>query len=511
MKKKIIIFIYLSFLLQLLSISCRKQSERVEPILQKAETLVEQHPDSVLVLLEKVHDAQHLNKSLFYQYYLLQIKAKDKSYKDITSDTLIFAIRNYYDNKNDIEKAALASFYCGRVLQEQKNYEKALQAYLDAEKFLSNIKNDNLKGLFQGSIGEVYYQQLLTRKAITHFTLATDYFHQSGNYRNEIGVIRIIGNSFLMLENADSAFVYYSKALALADKHELKHEQLSVREGLGVAYREIGKWEQSETFFRKAWTFSCDSLKRARLSSNLAHLFELQGKNDSAIYHLQRALTSLPQEQDNYLAAKIYKTWSAIEENDNNYWNALDKYKLYNKYLTEILNENKNSAILEIEGKYNFQLIDNKNKQLLIERQRILLLSLGLLLVFVVLILFVLRQSVRYERKFKEAEQKISQMKEMAHKYNERENSFRNVLIRHFDILKKAALLEGYLKEDERKKGKHLLQKFNEVVYGQKNLDWDLLHQTLNNLSNGFFEQLRNSFPQLNESEFRICCLISVV
>lgn len=506
MKKGISILIYLGFLI--LSISCLNQSERVVPILQKAETLVEQYPDSALVLLNEIPDAHKLKKSLYYRYYLLQIQAKDKSYKDITSDTLIFNIQKYYANKNDIEKAALATFYWGRVSQEQKKYEKALHTYLGAEQYLKQSKNINLKGLFRSSIGEVYYQQLLKDEAILHLKLAADYFHQAGNYRNEIGVTRITANSFLMQENVDSAFVYYFKALFLADKHELKREQLSVREGLGVAYREIGDWERSETYFREAWAFSSDSLHKARLSSNLARLFELQGKNDSTIYNLQKALSYLPQEQNNFLAANIYRTWSATEEKALDFQSALEKFKLYNKHLAQIISENKNSAILEIEAKYNFQLIENKNKQLLIERQRNLLLSLGLLLIFAMLILLFLNCAIRRERKLKEAEQKVLQMKEMARRYNEREDSFRNVLIRHFDILKKTALLEKYLREDERKKGEHLLRKFNEVVYGRKKMGWDLLYQTLNNASNGLFEQLRNRLTELDESEFRICCLI---
>src|SRR5690606_1065447 len=99
-----------------------------------------------------------------------------------------------------------------------------------------------------------------------------------------------------------------------------------------------------------------------------------QGNNDSAIYHLQKALTYLPLAPDNSLVANIYRTWSAIEEKEQDFQSALEKFKLYNKHLAQIISENKNSAILEIEAKYNFQLIENKNKQLLIERQRNLLL-----------------------------------------------------------------------------------------------------------------------------------------
>ena len=88
MKTKIFSLIFLS--LFFLVVSCQKQSVRIKPILQKAETLLEQHPDSALVLLEEILYPQSLKKSLYYQYYLLHLQAKYKNYKHITTDTLVF-------------------------------------------------------------------------------------------------------------------------------------------------------------------------------------------------------------------------------------------------------------------------------------------------------------------------------------------------------------------------------------------------------------------------------------
>ena len=508
MKTRILILIFICFLF--LITSCQQQYVKVEPILQKAETLIEQHPDSALVLLEEIPNPQSLKKSLYYRYSLLQLQAKDKSYQDITSDTLLFDIQKYYEKKNDLEKAALASFYCGRVRQEQGRYEEALEIYLDAEKYLNQRHNDNLKGLVQSAIGSIYYKQFLKDKAINHYKLAKDYFHQAGNYNNEISSINMIGNCLLILEKTDSAFTYYNEALALADSIKVNKLQAVARQSLGVAFRELGSYEQAIYFLRQAMTFSPDSLNYAKLAANLARVYELQDKNDSAVYYLQKALTYLPGEQHSDLTANIYATWSAIEEKDNNYAEALDKYKLYNKYLAQIISDNKNEAIIEIEAKYDFQLIENHNKQLLIERQRMLIYSLGVLLLCVLFILWVSRRAEMRRKELTEAEHKIAQMQKMVSRYNEKENSFRDVLIHHFEILKKTALLKSYINENERKNGKQWLRKFNEVVYGEKDLNWDLLYEALNNAGNGILEQLRKRLTQLDESEFRICCLLYV-
>lgn len=507
-KRLITIFIFTGMLF--LGVSCRFQDKKFKPIFERAEALLETHPDSALVLLNKINSPKSLGKSLYYEYFLLHIQAKYKSDKDITADTLIFTIRDYFQNRDKPGETALATFYCGRVYQEQNKHKEALQQYLDTEQLLKQNQDFNLKGLCQSAIGNIYYQQFLDDKAIGHYKTAIEYFRQAENFKNQIICIRLTGNCFLITGKTDSAFLYYEKGLHMADKYGIESQQIEVRQSLGVAYREIEKWKQSQTFFEEALAFSKDSLNKARLSSNLAKLFVLQDKNDLAIFHLQEAINYIPTEQNNHLAANIYNTWTSIEENKGNYRNALDKNRLYNKYLAEIIYDNKNTTILELEEKYKFQLIENRNKQLLIERQRILLIFLLVILVLGLLLFRLLKRSQKNKKQLEETEKKVRQLNKLAKSFDDKEESFRNVLIQHFGIIKKAALLEGYLKEDDRKKGQPLLRKFNEVVYGQKKLNWNVLYETLNKLHNGFFDEFKKQFPQLDESEFRICCLLYV-
>jgi len=500
------IYLILSCVL-LLSISCNRPSRVANSMLKKAEAIIEQHPDSALVLLDAIRDVGDLGKKQRCQYLLLQVQAKDKSHRDITSDTLIFNVKSYYLRKKDPDKAALSAYYCGRVLQEQKNDEKAMQAYLEAENLSTQGNNDNLKGLIQSSVGEVCYKQFLNNDAISRYKQAKRYFQQAENYKNEIITFNLIGNCFLMQSEHDSAFIYYRKGLTLADQLNMLHEQAGIRQCIGVAYRKIGDLDQAKLFFKEALTFPVDSLEQARLSCNLAFVFDEENQEDSARYYLERALNTMPGGKNAGLSANIHDLWSVIEEKGRNYREALEQHKLYSKYLASILDENKNKAILEIQKKYDFQLMQSRNNQLLIDRQRVSLIALGLLLILVILFFFFRRRSVQNKKELLEAEQKIDQLQELARSFNEKENSFRNILIRHFGILKKAALLEGYLRENERKQGQHLLKKFNEIVYGQEDPDWDQLYSAMNDLSHGFPDRLKNKFPQLDESEFRICCL----
>ncbi|MGV8136252.1 MAG: hypothetical protein AB2L20_13665 [Mangrovibacterium sp.] len=505
MKPKIIyLFLCCSVIL---IVSCKRKHRAVDRILNEAETLVEQYPGSALELLDSILYIPDLGKSQYYRYHLLLVQAKDKSYEDITSDTAIFEVREYYRRQQNRRKTALAAYYCGRVLQDQKKYEQSILTYLEAESYSKQSNDVNLKGLIQGSIGEVYYDQLLKDDAICAYKVAKQNFHQAKNYKNEIVTYSMLGNCFMLKGENDSAFCYYRKGLTLADQHGITEEQVGIREGIGVAYREIKDYRQSKAFFKKALSFPMDSLEKSRLYYNLALVSEQENHDDSARYYIAKSLTSLPKKEDNFLLANIYQTWSAIEEKDRNYLQALEYERRYTDYLTAILDEDESRAVMEIQKKYDLQLLQNRNIRLQVQRQQLSLVVLLLVLSVFILYFLFYRRAEQRRKELLEAEHRIYQLKELARSFDEREVSFRSVLLRHFEILKKAALLEGYLKEEEKKRAQHLLRKFNEIVYGEESLDWDLLYRTMNDLQDGIFDRLRKLFPQLDELEFRVCCL----
>jgi len=125
-------------------------------LMQQAQLLIEQKLDSALVLLDAVNVARFSDAERA-EYTLMRIQAKDKAGLDISADTAIFKVSDDYVAGSDVEKAALACFYAGRVWQEQGNASAAMQAYLDAERMANSLKNqERLKGLIVFFIGNLY-------------------------------------------------------------------------------------------------------------------------------------------------------------------------------------------------------------------------------------------------------------------------------------------------------------------------------------------------------------------
>jgi len=114
--------------------------------------------------------------------------------------------------------------------------------------------------------------------------------------------------------------------------------------------------------------------------------------------------------------------------------------------------------------------------------------------------------TLKRENQILEAEKKIYQLIEMSNSYDSKENSSRHIILHNFDILKKVTLLRQYLRDDD-EQSQRLVKRFNEIVYGQESLNWDMLFQNMDTIHNGLFSRLKDRYPMLNEDEFRICCL----
>jgi len=484
--------------------SCSRQKE-VKDIIARAENIVEQQPDSALRLLNTVLFPEDLNDNRFNKYYLLLIQAKDKSYKDITSDTVIFAVKDYYVQKKDYPNAAFAALYCGRLWHERNNADKAIEAYTEAENLAGKTGNHNLKGLIYGNLGILHHEHSLYEKSIELNKKAAAMFDKAENHRNKISALGLTGDCFALSGKIDSAFHYYNESLKLADSCNIPELQSNVRQNMGVAYRELGRYEQAKKLFNEALAFPNDSVEQARILLNIAKVCILEDKPDSANLYLDKSLAL--QINNPWLMRTSYLLKSKIAEKQNRYPETLNYYKEFHQSTMDVFDSEKNNNLLEIQGKYDYEKLKNSQNQLIIKQQKaVIILSLALLITGIIIFVYY-RKSVQNKRFLLETEQEIASLQKMAENFSGEHHTFRNILLEQFDILKKTALIKTVLSENEQANGQKLLKKINEIVYGQDKLDWNKLYKLMNNLKDGFYNKVRSKYPQLNETEFRICCL----
>jgi len=489
--------------------SCSKQISPEEELMSRVENIIEQHPDSALKMLDSIPYPEDLSKYLYNKYNLLLVRAKDKSYKDITGDTVIFAVKDYFINQKDDKNAAYAAFYAARVLHEQKEEEKAFKAYDTATDMAREIKDYNLMGLTQANLGILYREHDMHKEAIAANKKAAEFFRIAENHKNEISVLSQIADCFLLENKPDSAFTYYNECLQLADQFRFENLQSNIRQAEGVAYRKTGKNDQAKRMFYDALIYTPDSVNIGRLLLNLAQVYQSENRIDSAKFYLNRALTlSL---KDPYLLRTSYLLLSQTEEKDGNYRQALNNYKEYYNYTLKVFNVEKNNKLMEIQQKYNFEKLKNEKQSVIIKQKSgLLTLSLILLAACVIGLIFY-RKATQNKKLLMEAEYKIMSLqkmaKEMTVEHSEEKQTLRSLILQYADILKKSALIERDIPESKRKDGEFMLNRFNKIVYGQESMNWNKLYQVMNQYHDGFYEKVHEKYPKLKDLEFRVCCL----
>lgn len=501
--KRLILF---TLLLQLvLFISCN--SGKFEPFLSKSESLLDTDPDSSLAILSSIQIPEDMNEEDYYRYILLKIQAKYKSYQDITADSTILLVKDYYLENNDVYNIALSSYYCGCFYKESGKQKEAMSNFLFASDYAENTNNYNLNALIENAIGVLLSDQFDFDGAILRFRKSACLNKQAGNLKNEIISYIQIGDSYQYLKKPDSVLCYYMKSKLMADTYNLRKEQSCVRQNLGVYFSEIDKHSEAIYYLKDALAYEPNQIAKVKIFNLLADLYIHNHQIDSADVYINYSLQKKDSLRDLYVDARLYEILSNIREQSGDYQGALESHKIYTDYLLSIFDSKIDESLLKLQKKYDYEKIQLQNIRLeLNNTYQLFYFITGILLISLLAYLFY-RRAFLSKKKMSELEDKVIQLRNLTNNFDSREKTFRLYLLRHFDILKKAASLEIYANKDNSKKNDFWLKKFNEIVYGQDTLDWDILYNVMNELYDGFFVRLRNQYSQLDEIEFRIVCL----
>lgn len=501
--------------------ACDSSKKKAGMIFILAKEVIEQDPDSALTLLEGIVNPYELSKAQHAQYILLSVQAKDKAYRDIAADSIIFRARDYFQKKNDLENLALATFYCGRVLQSQEKFDEATKTFLEAKRMAEETKNLYLRGFSEFFIGELNFHQFIFSEAVEHYKkAATDFSLFDKKYKNQITSYLCIGNSFLLNACPDSAFFYYNKGLKLAEQHNDSILQVDIIQNIGVAYLESENADQAKALLRQSLPLTKNNLDKAKIYKNLTNVFLQENRSDSALFYAKQSV-KLAGDDDNLMVG-LCRLLSEIEESMGNYQKSLEYYKLHSGHLVFVLEEKENYNILDIQKKYDFELLQSANRKLVIERMWILVLSIILL---AITIFMFYRNRTRNKEGLLTAKRQIYQLREMVGKKgkdrhdpsgdnevnSEINEKLRDILFKQLDTFKKISLLERYLGEEEIKKGGKVLEKVNEIIYNSKeSFDWEVFYQPVNALYDNFLINLTRRFPSLDKEEVLVCCLSKI-
>ena len=146
----------LSILLLLLAFTACGDKKAVTDVLNRAESLMNEHSDSALNLLRTLTFDDFQKEKNRARYALLHSQALDKNYIDTANDSLIQVAVNYYQDRSDTQTKFYAYYYLGRVHVNGNRLDQATLAFMNAEQEVETLGDDYAAGLLYTEMGDIY-------------------------------------------------------------------------------------------------------------------------------------------------------------------------------------------------------------------------------------------------------------------------------------------------------------------------------------------------------------------
>lgn len=265
------------------------QRETAYPIvMQQAESLMNNRPDSALHLLQGMADSISIHPEETQMYYhLLTIQAKDKQYITHTSDSLINRIVEFYESYGDNNRLMIAYFYQGNTYRDMNNAPRALKAFHQAIDAGKDFKNLTLLGQTYGQMGILLSEHNLYNEALELHLKCLSIYTRAGETQRIPLIYRNIARMYNAQEKNDSAIYFYEKGYQEAKKNNDERSSQNIASELGCLIYEIGDLKKAKSFLMP---LAISSNKKSNALLYLGLIYDSENKIDSARYFLNQIL-----------------------------------------------------------------------------------------------------------------------------------------------------------------------------------------------------------------------------
>ena len=306
--------------------ACSDQ-KAVTDVLNRAEVLMNEHPDSSLTLLRTLSFDNFRKESNRARYALLHSQALDKNYIDVTGDSLISVAVEYYKDKDDVRSKFLSYYYMGRVHANGERYLQATSCLMESEQLVEEVGDDYLSGLLYSEMGRIYEIYYDFSKSLEAHQKAAECYERAGkihhrnymwlnqslNYRNlrkydecehllrmtlesalkedDSELLKSCLGDLIMLYVNQSRLVeakeLYEKLKGLAD---FRYDSSSFMGKLAKMYALEGNLSQAMELLVQGWKQAENKTDSANLFIAAAEVYSLQGKGEAAYRELLKGV-----------------------------------------------------------------------------------------------------------------------------------------------------------------------------------------------------------------------------
>ena len=262
--------------------------EQTEASFIQVESLLEEHPDSALQLLQTLPTLQELSHKESARYALLLARATDKCEKSLLPcDSLLNLALRYYDD--DEKERAVALLYKGRLEIEINSPKEAITHLQEALTILKDYpKEIEIKRHTLSSLGNLYFDVNYYDEA---FKAYRELYKCCITDKDKSVALNSFSLYYCTQDQKDSAIIIQRKALDYAlDSGD--SSMISISEfNLSISYDEFEEADSALYHARNAIKWFPQGKIPGSYYGHLGSLLYERGENkDSAIYYLNKNL-----------------------------------------------------------------------------------------------------------------------------------------------------------------------------------------------------------------------------
>lgn len=489
----------LLFLLSCLFFGCKKDSEARLKIKEAEELIMSEKPDSAFVLLESITNPDALDTKTFAHWCLTYANVCEQLDEDMPFVPQMERANEYYEKHGTTLDHINCLMYLGQAYEDEKSFDEAMQAYLQAADMAKSKQNYLLAGKIYNKIAQLHdFEDNYDEAQRFHF-LSGEYYQKIGDSVNYIYSIRDIGWLYTLKEEygqaSESFLEAYKLALNLNDSLLLS----SLTNRLGINYKEMGNYALAEKYLFQSIEY--DKVGSAPTYLALSDLYTLNREYKKARSYIDLAIQY--RSPDRLLKGGLLYQLYALEKELGNYSLSLDYYEQYTNFADSLSDLQEKANTLKVEKRYGHVKLLNENNKLEVKNQRIFTFSIILLLVCI-LLFRLYKYRVALKNKYILLQQKIIQDKHTAllEKELALEGLSTNILKIRENILTGSDVYKKIIKNS------HSIE--NAKKYALTDKDWLALTEVVKSTYVLFFENLQNRFSNLTEDEIHFCCLLKI-
>ncbi len=312
------------------------------------------HFDKAIEILSERGDANQLAEAFIdYSGTLLNLNEVDKASRCLED------ARKFLQVFPDERLEAFLVCRNGYLHLQNSNKAKALKSFYDAEKRLESysktltLKDYYFITLIKSGIGKIHSSNLEPEKSINAYKEVVELCEKYGMRSRLSWHYLNVGNSYMAALDDDNAISYFKLGIKVIDDVNQQARALAYA-NLGYCYMRKGLYQDGLDLLERAYPLFIE--KRERNLANIdwwrAKAFDGLERRRKALKYYFSALEFAKQGQEQSQVAGILNDISEFYALEDDYKNAYEYQKFYEKAVELAMNKVKENKIRELEIKY---------------------------------------------------------------------------------------------------------------------------------------------------------------